>query len=362
MSIYDEVLSFIRMSRRELFDPLALAVFRHQFENVPVYRRYCVARGASPENVGRLDQIPMASTLAFKYAKVDNTGEGDSAGALTFLTSGTTKGFAERGRHRVPRVEVYHASAVAHLRRMLFPDGARMAMLALHPTSDLMPESSLSTMISWTIEEFGTETALCTANREGIDTAAAVAFLHENQLLGRPVCILGTTAASAMLFESIERSGSALRLPSGSRMMDTGGAKGQVIPLTAMEVVTLAHARLGIDPAMVVNEYGMTEMCSQLYDATPFNSDLQDYDGYRLKLPPPWLRPAILDPVTLKPMPDGQVGLVGFFDLANVGSISALMTEDFGFLHSGALAILGRSSAGGGRGCALSIGRFGRPV
>ena len=142
--------------------------------------------------------------------------------------------------------------------------------------------------------------------------------------------------------------------------MDTGGAKGQSIPLTTNEVVALAYDRLGIDPALVINEYGMTEMCSQLYDATPFNSGLQDFAGYRLKLPPPWLRPTILDPVTLKPVPDGHVGLVGFFDLANVGSISALMTEDFGVLQDGAVAILGRSAAGGARGCALSIDQFAR--
>jgi len=360
MSIYDEVLSFIRTPRPQLFDPLALAVFRYQFENVPVYRRYCLARGASPNSVTLPDQIPLASTLAFKYSRVENTADDDSASALSFLTSGTTKGFAERGRHLVPRPEIYRASALAHLRRMLFPDGARMAMLALHPTSDRMPESSLSTMVSWCIEEFGTKMARCAADRDGIDTDMALVFLDEAQSRDEPVCILGTTAASVALFETVERRGQPLRLPRGSRLMDTGGAKGQSILLTPTEVVALANDLLGIEPALVINEYGMTEMCSQLYDATPFNSDLVDYAGYRLKLPPPWLRPAILDPVTLKPLPDGQVGLVGFFDLANVGSISALMTEDFGVLQGGAVAILGRSAASGARGCALSIDQFAR--
>jgi hypothetical protein len=360
MSIYDEVVSFIDTPRPELFEPLALAVFRHQFENVPVYKRFCEDRGSSPESTTALDQIPPASTLAFKYAAVQNTGAGDSTHALTFLTSGTTKGFTERGRHCVPQPRVYRASAIAHLRRMLFPDGARMAMLALHPTSDLMPESSLSAMLSWCIEEFGTETVLCAATPDGVDTAAAVDFLHDNRLRQSPVCILGTTAASAKLFESVDRKRAPLRLPTGSRLMDTGGAKGQQIPLTPAEVVTRAQSCLGIEPELVINEYGMTEMCSQLYDATPFNSSFAVHPGYRVKLPPPWLRPTILDPVTLKPMPKGQVGLIGFFDLANVGSISALMTEDLGFIEDGAVAILGRTAAGGARGCALSIEEFAR--
>ncbi len=360
MSIYAEVLSFIETPRLEMFEPLALAVFRYQFENVRVYRQYCIARSASPESVRVLDKIPAVSTVAFKYTRVHNTGEPDSATALTFFTSGTSKGFTERGKHRVPRPEVYRASALEHLRRMLFPDGARMAMLALHPTGDRMPESSLSTMLTWCIEHFGTNSVLCAATRSGVDANAAIDFLQDAQARRAPVCILGTTAASAELFESIEGCGRKLRLPAGSRLMDTGGAKGQVIPLTPVEVVAQAHGCLGIEPGLVINEYGMTEMCSQLYDATPFNSDFMGHGGYRVKLPPPWLHPTILDPVTLRPAPEGQVGLIGFFDLANVGSISALMTEDFGFVHDGAVAILGRAAAGGARGCALSIEKFAR--
>jgi hypothetical protein len=360
MSIYDQVLSFISAPRAEVFEPLALAVYCYQFENVPAYRQYCIARDVSPENISALDQIPAVSTVAFKYAAVHNTEAGEAGIALTFLTSGTSKGFTERGKHRIPRPEVYRASAIAHLQRMLFPDCARMSMLALHPNGDLMPESSLSTMLSWCIEEFGSNPVLCAATRGSVDTNAAIGFLQECQSQRVPVCILGTTAASAKLFQSIQQRGRALQLAAGSRLMDTGGAKGQVSPLTPVEVVTRAQATLGIEPALVINEYGMTEMCSQLYDATLFNSDFTGLGEYRFKLPPPWLRPTILDPVTLRPAAEGQVGLIGFFDLANVGSISALMTEDFGFMHDGAMAILGRAATAGARGCALSINEFAR--
>ncbi|MGD0289446.1 MAG: hypothetical protein ABSC63_07320 [Candidatus Binataceae bacterium] len=370
MSIYDEVLSFINDPRAALFEPLALAVFRYQFENVPVYRQFCIARGVSPQTVNSLSEIPAASTVAFKYADVRGPAEAVSPAALTFTTSGTTKGFTERGRHHVPRPEIYRASALAHLRRMLFPDGRRLAMLALHPTADRMPESSLSTMVTWCIEEFGTGAMVCAATRASVDTAAAIQFLDDAQARREAVCILGTTAASATLFEAVARRGRTIRLAAGSRLMDTGGAKGQAIPLTAVELVERANQILGIDPALAINEYGMTEMCSQLYDATPFNSRLDpnpvhalNLDCFRVKLAPPWLRPTALDPVTLHPLGDGRVGLLAFFDLANVGSISALMTEDFGMVRGEAVAILGRSAAGGARGCALSIDEFaGREV
>jgi len=67
-----------------------------------------------------------------------------------------------------------------------------------------------------------------------------------------------------------------IRLGGGSRLMDTGGAKGQASPSSAADVIERATRFLGIDHTMVINEYGMTEMCSQLYDATSFNSHHSD--------------------------------------------------------------------------------------
>jgi len=55
---------------------------------------------------------------------------------------------------------------------------------------------------------------------------------------------------------------------------------------------------------------------------------------------------------------DGDVGLLSFFALAIVGSVSALMTEDFGVIENGAVRVLGRAAAGDPRGCALAIEEF----
>src|SRR5262249_29877765 len=159
-----------------------------------------------------------------------------------------------------------------HLNKMLFPDGLRTAMLALHPTSDRMPESSLSQMISWCIEEFGSGLAMSAATRSSIDISAAIGFLRQTAADGVAVSILATTAAIAALSTAMETANITVELPAASRLMDTGGPKGQAVPLGAAQVVDLAAARLGIAPEMVINEYGMTEMCSQLYDATAFNS------------------------------------------------------------------------------------------
>jgi len=357
MSIYEQVLSFIHRPKPESFQRLALDVFRHQFETLGAYRRYCTERGVDPGSVRIVDDIPAVSNVAFKYADLALHGAARSADAAIFLTSGTTQGPERRGRHIVARPEIYHASAIAHLRTMLFPDACRMPILAMHPTAVAMPESSLAAMVSWCIEEFGTRT-LAAASRDRIDLEAAAGFLADAQARREPVCILGTTAAFAALFSELRRGGVKLKLAGGSRMMDTGGAKGQAVPMQASEVIGNAGELLAIAPAMVINEYGMTELCSQLYDATPFNCPGISNTQERLKIPPPWLRVTARDPITLSPMPDGEIGLLTFFDLANVGSVSAVMSEDLGWVERGRVRVLGRAAGAEPRGCALAIGQF----
>jgi hypothetical protein len=357
MSIQEQVLSFIHRPEPERFDSLALDVFRFQYVSVPAYRRYCDGLGILPETLSSLARIPLVSTVAFKYASLCAPDSAKLPGALPFLTSGTTRGHQRRGLHVVARPDIYRASALSHLRATMFPDGARMRMLAIHPTADRIPESSLSTMITWCIAEFGDGLSLCAADRSSLDSEAALGFLRSAAKDAAPVCILGTTAAYAAIFHELAARGEAIALWPVSRMMDTGGPKGQKVPLGAREVVELGRDLLGIDPAYVINEYGMTELCSQLYDATEFNTP-GETARERVKLAPPWMRPVAIDPVTLRHLPDDTRGLLGFIDLANVNSVSAVLTEDFGVVHERRVRILGRASVGGPRGCALSVAQF----
>jgi acyl-protein synthetase LuxE len=242
----------------------------------------------------------------------------------------------------------------------MFPDGRRMRILAIHPTADRMPESSLSQMISWCIEEFGAGRCECVADRQRVDTNAAYEFLAHTARADEMVCILATTASLGALFAHLEDNRLRVQLAAGSRIMDTGGAKGQASPLDAEAVCARAQELLGIAPMLVINEYGMTELCSQLYDATAFNSDDDSAPSDRIKIAPPWMHAAALNPVSLRPVAPGEIGMLRFFDLANVGSVSAILTEDFGIVHKAGnrIRIIGRAGVAEPRGCALAIEQF----
>ncbi|HKD69142.1 MAG TPA: acyl-CoA reductase [Candidatus Binataceae bacterium] len=354
MSIENQILDFIHRPDSGRFEELAKALFAYQFNHVEPYREFCRCWGGSPASVKTVADITPVSTAAFKYVKF-------CAGLpqRIFRTSGTTHGRDRRGEHFMPGVQLYRASALAHLERMMFPDRCRPWMLALHPVADRMPESSLSQMISWCIESFGGARSLCCATPQQVDSRAAFDFLREAEAAAEPICILGTTAALSAIFDYLRVIGARLRLAADSRVMDTGGPKGQSKPLTQAEVRAMAQQYLGISSPWVINEYGMTELSSQLYDATPVNCPGASEGVERVKVAPPWLKVIARDPASLRPVGPQEIGLLSFFDLANAGSVSALLTEDLGVVNAeGTVRVLGRLIGSDPRGCALGIEQF----
>ncbi len=105
--------------------------------------------------------------------------------------------------------------------------------------------------------------------------------------------------------------------------------------------------RLGIVPSSVINEFGMTELLSQRYAPLALGGPLP-------LCGPPWLLSRALHPETLEELPEGEVGLLNHFDLANVGSVCSVLTEDLGAVRENAVRWVGRSPGAPPRGCSLA--------
>ena len=137
--------------------------------------------------------------------------------------------------------------------------------------------------------------------------------------------------------------------------METGGFKGRSREVPRPELYRELSRALGISADRMVNEYGMTELLSQLYEpvlADEAPTSLED----RIHRPPPWLRVRALDPDTLAPRSPGQRGLLAFYDLANLGSVSAILTQDVGRVSvSGEVTLEGRAPGSEPRGCSLAM-------
>jgi hypothetical protein len=98
----------------------------------------------------------------------------------------------------------------------------------------------------------------------------------------------------------------------------------------------------------------MTELLSQMYEPVLREGP----SASRRHVPPPWLRVRALDATTLEPVPAGSPGLLCFFDLANAGSVSHVLTEDMGTVSADGLRLQGRVAGAEPRGCSLALEEF----
>lgn len=327
------------------FDRLAHHVFNLQYANNIIYRGYCDRRGVTPTDVSQWLDIPALPTTAFKLAALV-VQEPRHAEAV-FRTSGTTQGAEKRGAHYVLDLELYRRSLLPTFKQYVMPDFERMPMVSLVPAWQTGGESSLAFMVTQVVDKLGAPDSINVISEAGIDYERLNGWLRTRQ---EPVCILGTSLAFVHWFEYLEKKGEKLELPDGSRIMDTGGFKGSSRAITSDRLRQQYRDWLGISAQNAINEYGMTEMLSQFYDAHFVNAKLVN-----VKSGPQWVRSAVVDPETLKPLPRGEIGLLRHHDLANVFSMSAIQTEDLGRLVDGGFEVLGRASGATPRGCSIAM-------
>ena len=133
--------------------------------------------------------------------------------------------------------------------------------------------------------------------------------------------------------------------------METGGFKGARRTISREELYQRISLETQVSTERIVNEYGMTELLSQLYEPVL----TEGLDAVGVHLAPPWLRVRALDPTTLHRLPEGEDGILAFFDLANLGSICHVLTEDIGSVAEGRVRLRGRVPGSEPRGCSRAV-------
>jgi acyl-protein synthetase LuxE len=337
------------------FDRWALRVFRHQFAQNAPYRAFCERRGATPATVAAWDEVPAVPAAAFRRDVLDC-----GPPERVFVTSGTSDP-ATRGRHAVPHLALYRASALVTFARFVLPDAARLPAVFLVPPLALRPDSSLAQMCAWVAAELASGGEWL-VGAGGLEVEAVVARLAAAEAAGEALLLVGVTAAFARLFAACRAAGRTFRLGPGTRVVDTGGQKGLDRPLSRAAFLRECWSLLGVAGWACVNEYGMTELCSQRYDSV-----LDDRFHGRSLAPrrlvgPPWLRTRVLDPDTLVPVPAGELGLLCHHDLANAGSVAVVLTEDLGrTVGDDGIEVAGRVRGATPRGCGMLMAALEAP-
>jgi hypothetical protein len=332
------------------FNDLALRLFGYQLRYNRPYARYCEHLGVTPAALpSSWEAIPAVPAPAFKEAALCTFDP--ARAALVFETSGTTEGTA--GRHYLQTPALYDAALLAAFDRFVLPDGARLRYLNCVPNPADSPHSSLGYMMKRVADSRGDgETGWYVREGELLldeflrDVRGAIA-------LDRPLCIATTAFALLHVLDAMEVADLRLKLPQGSRAMETGGFKGRTRVVGHEELYARASDRLGLAPQGIVAEYGMTELSSQYYDRVPSSGAIAE----RRKIAPPWLRARVVGP-DRRTLPRAQIGSVLHVDLANRASCIAVQTEDRGVSYEDGLVLVGREADAEPRGCSLDAEDF----
>ncbi len=356
-ALHGRVQAFARGQGDDEFETLALEIAQFQARNIPAYARLLEARGSTLSSFADIVAVP---TDAFRLARV--AVHPKAMDQACFVSSGTSS--AARSVHPMRRLDTYQDLAVRFATEKLVDDPhSRRVVVALAPHPGSPPTSSLGCMMRalmvaldgralsvdpdgalfnpdslerWLVSNQG-------LNFAGLERAARMALERQEPLL-----ILGTSLALVNLLEALD--GRTLRCPRTTTVMQTGGTKGRKLRSTPPDIAQGVARALGIGAERVVSEYGMTELGSQAYsDSLRMGANTTAFT------PSPCLRITPVDPVRLRPMPDGEPGLARFVDLCNVDSAVCVLTQDLVVRTDQGVELLGRRPGAPARGCSLDL-------
>ncbi len=348
------------------FNEYCLRMFALHYEVNPIFREFCDAKKVKPGDVSRWQDIPMVYNDVFKTHLVASFPLEKSV--MACLTGGTTS-LTQRGR--IFRDEdgkrlVFTANRVM-TGSYLFPDfeqGRRCRILVLAPSPELAPSMGMAIGIDQTRRHFGTEDSMFLLGRSGILVNDLLKALRESEANGVPVALIGATVAFVYFFQACKRKKMKFRLPAGSRICDGGGYRGRFGVVTRDDYYAMVEETLGIPNSHCVNVLGEAETATNLFDDSLRRCVKGLPSQKRTRPVPPWSRVLAMSIDDLTPLPDGELGLLAHWDLANVPTILAVITDNLGYTLDGGRGceMVGRAKIEGGKVSPLPDESAGSPM
>ena len=308
------------------FNETALEIFQYQYQNNPVYNKFCQLLGKSPLNVSQIETIPFLPVEFFKKLKVIT---GKMPVEIVFKSSATT-GMGQ-SHHYVSDLSIYIRSYLKSF-ELFYGKPSDYCILALLPSYMEREGSSLVLMIDDLVKK--------SKNRNsGFYLHNTEDLIHKIKILeakGQKTLLIGVTFALINLAEKCK-----LDLKT-TLVMETGGMKGRRKEMIREEVHKILSNAFKVPK--IHSEYGMTELLSQAYSS-----------GNGFFKCPPWMKVMIRDahdPLTY--MGNNKGGGINIIDFANINSCAFISTQDLGkSLPDGSFEVLGRFDNSDIRGCNL---------
>ncbi len=309
------------------FSDRALQLFNWQYQQNPVYRKWCDLTINDPIDIKTIEQIPALPVGFFKTHTI-HTGEFERKDF--FESSGTTQ--TTNSRHWVRDMNLYRQSFNGAF-EMFYGKAKDWCIIGLLPAYLERQHSSLVMMVDELIKDSAhVESGFYLYEHEKLSTTLQRLESQEQKTL-----LIGVTFGLLDFAESFPQQ---LKY---TTVMETGGMKGRRREMTRLEVHDQLTNQLGV--SKIHSEYGMTELLSQAYSK-----------GDGIFVCPPWMKILVRDeedPLTVRTRGRGVINII---DLANADSAAFIATDDLGMIYEdGSFEVFGRLDNSDIRGCSLML-------
>ena len=313
------------------FRQKCLEIFRYQYENVEVYRKFCDYLHINSTEIQDIHEIPFLPIEMFKnHLVLDRNFFTDQY----FQSSGTTQ--MNRSKHFIADFALYEES-IYHSFAKFIGKPEDFIFLGLLPNYSENPHSSLIYMIDFLMKKSGkTENGYFLYNHQDL-------FDLLQTLSDKKVILFGVSFALLDFIDTLESQNLSISQSQNLTVIETGGMKGRKEEMTKDELLKIF--KNGFKTEKIFSEYSMTELLSQAYSL-----------GENVYKSPNWMRILIRnteDPFSY--VDDGKTGAINIIDLANRHSCSFIATQDLGKSEKDTFQVLGRIDHSDIRGCSLLV-------
>lgn len=367
----EDVLKFIEAGvdaeiSDSVFNEYSMRMFVLQYQANPIFHEFCEAKKIRPGDIDRWQDVPMVYNDVFKTHLVASFPLEQSV--MACLTGGTTS-LTQRGR--IFRDEDGKKLVFGANRMMtasyLFPDfeeGKRCRILILAPSPEMAPSMGMAIGMDQTRRAFGTEDSQFLLGKSGIHINALLKALRESEATGVPIALIGATSAYIYFFQACRRKKMKFCLPPGSRICDGGGYRNRFGVFSRDDYYAMVQEILGIPGTHCVNVLGEAETATNLFDDALRRHVKGLPRRTRTRPVPPWSRVLSMSIDDLKPLPDGEVGLLAHWDLANIPTVLAVITDNLGYTTDGGTGceMVGRAKIENGKVSPLPDENAGSPM
>jgi phenylacetate-coenzyme A ligase PaaK-like adenylate-forming protein len=318
--------NIFKIQDQKQFESLAIEVFKYQYYNNNIYKRFVDYLNVDINTIDRVENIPFLPIELFKSNKVlvDN-----KEAQIEFSSSGTTS--VNTSTHFVADIEIYKQSFRKAF-EIFYGDIKDYTILGLLPSYLERSGSSLIYMVDDLIKESKSPDSGFYLHNHGELYEKLISLDSKS----KKVLLIGVSFA---LLDFVEKYKMKLK---NTFIMETGGMKGMRKELLREELHSILKEGFGLD--QIHSEYGMTELLSQAYS--------QSGETFST---PPWMKVLLRDTEDPLTIVDRGSGAINVIDLANLESCSFIATQDLGRINKEGFEVIGRFDHSDVRGCNLMI-------